>query len=1696
MTRLDTLRLTTRLRERLVRLAESHCSTPNDELRRAAIDMWRGGSAAALVGEPWVEGAFGAESASDTIGSLRDRGVVGAGLVAQLARSGAVPTNRPLYRHQLEAIVSAARSRDGDARALIVSAGTGAGKTESFLLPMLNDIYTHPRGDAEGVAAIVLYPMNALVADQVDRIGNWLSGQNSVRVFHFTSETPERFPRESEVPVHDARVLSRQQARGLETWDGRAVDREAPLRVPDILVTNYSMLEYILCRPQDHRLLGRALRTVVLDEAHLYTGTLAAEMTLLLRRLLNRCGRAADDVLFVATSATLGDGSAEQLEERLSVFASTIFSRSREGVRAIVGRRAHVEMRHAEVSTPDSQVAAVLATVPDVATLARDAGHNDELRRDRADAAALIERLGEIAPLTAAERAAAEDRPALVLYHALPKLAATHRLDAALWNQSKCRLDALAGEVFPDVDDEPLRIRACQSLLNLGAQARQSLNELPLIPHRLHVPVRAPTPLILCLNGACPGTPRPFRSRGALGTGPRERCEHCGSATLKVVRCGACGEPGLAGRIVDVRVLSTVRIGAVQEGEAGSFLADVEPRPSSVGCHHIDFRDAERVGEDDSDTVALVSLREGCHRCGAKKQAVENFEADETVPLSVAAETVVSEAPAMTGNQGGALPADGRRLLAFSDSRTGAAKLGPMLSTQHERFIFRTLIVEQLAGSATPEDLEHARQEVATLGGLAVLSLQQRRRLEEARELLASPVATCGALAEALQAAPMGNGVDLLSELLDAEQASKHRAGLWGREQREANRRAVARSVWPRLVREVASRPSRELTLETTGMVDLVYPGVESLLLPQTVASRLAADARSRLGQCWPMVMSLLLDSLRMDRVVTSGDSETDSEVFGDTGGLGRWCVLRGARAGGMVAFVPQTDGHRRFVFVSTVLARVGVDSPGEALVRDVLEAAFDQLRAMTAPWLLHEDQSTPTGSVPAFTLRLASIGIRRPEALFFSDKTGVVWSRAAEGCAPAPGCDDLVPVAAAALDEHPRIGRLRHEVGIEPSFRHALWADEHSAQLAAGENRRRQELFKAGMRNVLSCTTTMELGIDIGGLSAVMLANAPPGRASYTQRAGRAGRRTDGSSIVVTFCRRKPYDQAVFRNFGTWLSQPLREPRVLLSRARIAKRHLQSWLLGRFMQLSWQPGARAGAMTAFGRAADFAGVADVPPNWMEGQRAPVFALDSGVDSRCVEFMRWLRQPERAEDHGAAAALMSGTPLATVDSSAWLAFCDAAAQRVDEALAGLRRDVLAVREMWRDAVARDRRSEANAHHHKLKQLSTLTLIEVLSEKQFLPRYGFPVGVLRLRVHGPRFARHLRGEAEFRLERNSLLALSEYAPGSDVLVGGKIVSSRGLERGLVDGDSFGLREQLRYCSRKHVTVSTAPASSCGTCGENLDHAGWTDLLFVRHGFSTARSLPPTRGSSLSRVGWTTTAALQLERPSEHHDVGGARGLRARLAEGGELLAFNSGSEGAGFAVCTRCGYADSESSSARQLPGDFAEHVALHRDSGGCWPTPTGDRLPVLRRQFFAARIRTDVLVLDPHSAAASTAQTFWDQSLASSLGHALRVGGAQLLQVDVRELGATTVGVGTSGTAVVLFDAVPGGVGHCTELVERARDWMAAALQLVRGTPAHDASCRGACLECLLSFDAAQADVVDQLDREAARDVLALWLGS
>lgn len=216
------------------------------------------------------------------------------------------------YVHQMRAFERLCGSAP---RSTLIATGTGSGKTECFLYPILEHCFRQRQRKEEGIKAIVIYPMNALASDQARRIAKLIHGNGKLRG-HVTvgmyvgsggkeKKEETRAMGESHVITDHATLL------------------ESP---PDILLTNYKMLDYLLVRPRDSRLWERngpeTLKFVAVDELHTFDGAQGTDLACLLRRLKSRLKTPEGHLCCIGTSATMGDG--ESAQDILS-YASQIF---------------------------------------------------------------------------------------------------------------------------------------------------------------------------------------------------------------------------------------------------------------------------------------------------------------------------------------------------------------------------------------------------------------------------------------------------------------------------------------------------------------------------------------------------------------------------------------------------------------------------------------------------------------------------------------------------------------------------------------------------------------------------------------------------------------------------------------------------------------------------------------------------------------------------------------------------------------------------------------------------------------------------------------------------------------------------------------------------------------------------------------------------------------------------------------------------------------------------------------------------------------------------------------------------------------------------------------------------------------------------------------------------------------------------
>lgn len=1729
MQHIDALRLSEQLRDRLVNFSLSDSFTRDPRVRDICSRLWRASpTEGGLTGNLWVEGAFPAQSGDASLRSLVAEGVFDATLARTLARRDHFPLDRKLYKHQERAIRESAMVGKGRP-AFLITAPTATGKTESFVLPILSELFRHAR-QGSGMQCLILYPMNALVNDQVQRLYGWLSEQAApgITVFHFTSETPEDFSRAKGTPVwHECRMRTRQEARGLETHTGAKVrDGEPRGRVPDIVITNYSMLEYMLCRPQDAVFFGAGLRAVVLDEAHLYTGTLAAEISLLLRRLYQRCGVVPEQLLQFATSATFGDGDSEQLRR----FGSLLFSKKEQLVSVIEGQLDR-PMFDVRADCPQPSPAVLLEGEWNFGPTIEETPGRPEVAQLRVDVeqCSLLERqiysLVDAGSIDGAIKTA-EGRPARFLYRALRRSQIFKRLSEILWNSRHIELSELAEELWGRSDKETLA--ATIIMLRLGASARDGAGDLPLVPHRIHLLAKGNDALHVCLNDAC-SAPRDERllPLGAVLPARGDRCPHCGHAAISLWRCSNCGETVLAAEEDGF----TLRPVAGTKQSDARFLS-LSPAPGEV------LRVTPRTGQLSADGQLILYAINACTHCDAAVSDLSSFATGSPLVITILAETLLAALPDLPSGNNTILPARGRRILAFSDSRQEAARLGPRLSFQHELQVARTAIMSVV------EDLPATDAET--------IAYLKRKISETSAELAAakSPALkttlqfTLNDLQSRLSAAESGGAIadfaehlkqsPLLYEIRDAESAEEHDSSSWNRVTWEANCEKVRARTKQMLGRELARLARGETTLETLGLIEVTYPGLDRVQMPAQIKGVLPEATAQVLEPAWPGFLGALLDTCRTDGAITLGSYHDDKEYELGSELVAHW-MAKDSSGNFLNRFVGATKEQLRVRFAVSLLRAAGYDGDLFDRGRCVLEAAFDQLTTFAVPqgaapsngrfgWLEVEEQRTEQGvSVLAFRLNFSRLGLRRPADVFRCSVSGKIWPRSVLGCAPSPECfRSLEAVTQADLDDDPRIGRARGEFTDlgENVFRIGLWAEEHSAQLSPTENRRLQELFKAGILNVLSATTTMELGIDIGALNAVFISNVPPGKGNYLQRAGRAGRRTDGSSIVVTFARQRPYDRAVFYDFGKYLAKPLRRPRVLLDRERVVRRHVHAFLLGVFYQEIYPPGIAVGTMEAYGHLGEFLGLA-CPQYWDRGPKPSVGAFhvhyaphvtslpwwnaDLSASAPAVAFenhLAWLRK-DGFEGSRAFADLTRGTVLE--GKTDWLRFLDEAGAQFREACCYWRRYYEDYLRSWQEEA--DTRPKANALRYQMLNLYEMTVIEALADRLFLPRYGFPIGVHRLFVHRYDATKaKLRKEDRFRLERPSLLALREYVPGSELLVGGKVVTSRGLLKnwtGTNAKERIGQRGQLGRCEEGHryyeFTVGRS-LRACPICGRPAQGTP-RELLLPTHGFSTAGWDPPRRSRQVEIVGHVEQATLtftQSGTSKSAHDkrvenFGDIAGLTVEYREHGELLVFNEGERGQGFALCLFCGYSESEiDPSGGKLPRSFTRHAALFSSKKTKCAGAGGPHH--WRNQVLAARETTDLLLVDMHVPLGRFGR---EQTVVATLGLALQHAGAELLELNTRELGNLVVPAPPNGInlGVVLYDNVPGGAGHVAQLLRFGRELFEEARRKLYVDDAHNACCEFACLDCLLTFEAQSQMALGLLHRRHTLAVLDWMLG-
>jgi ATP-dependent helicase YprA (DUF1998 family) len=1700
-------RLVKRLQETLRGYIESAYPLSDPTLiraRRRLLEEEAGGHL--LAQEPYIETTTRYATSPKTYADLGLSEHV-AGLFSALAASPSAQSTPDdlrtvlypsMYLHQEKAF----REFLVHGRDIVVATGTGSGKTECFLVPMLGCLYDEaaqrPASFAQhGVRALILYPMNALVNDQLSRLRLLLGdpavatafqalgdGRRVPRFGMYTGRTPYPGPRKAArdaervkplldyylglSPEVEARLrqLGRYPAKDLKAfyaqhearrrtyqsekkagqeytdhnWECRLHtgpdDRELltrqemvhgagsrPGHAPDVLVTNYSMLEYMLMRPFERPIFAETKRwlqqdgaqlLLVLDEAHMYRGAKGAEVAFLIRRLRARLGihDRPDKLRVIATSASLGsDAKAVDTVKR---FAADIIGKQPDDFEAITGTR--------EVPRPAAPAPREVADL--LAGLDLDA-INEALDGPtlRAELAPLLPEGGSEIPT---EGEVLADLHASLAgkswVNQLVKEAAGHAV----------ALGELAERVFPG---HPQSRRALEALLTVGTLARRKPDDPGLVPTRVHGLFRGLHGLYACVNPACSGRqsePGEPALLGRLFTSPRSTCDSCGCRVFEIASCRSCGSPYLLaysqGDALDrLSFLWGETEGALYRMELLPVTPRYTDRTELLRVHlRTGYVDVDnRFPDDEVREVALwldgdrrrQATFDRCAMCQPDARArsrIYDFRTRGEQPFTALIEAQFAEQPPQKKDP--RLPNHGRKVLVFSDGRQKAARLAPALEHSHARDLFRQIL------ALTVHDL---KEQTGLTGMVWIYPAFVWLCAKKGFDPFPFPEKTSVTDDEDRRAI-----VEFRNHLHRVSGKTLEQAIQMGNRSRLKAISVFARALFEEMT-------DRYYSIHGLALATVEEDPEVSSMFDDFPAVGLDRDAAQSLFRAW---------------VRQHLERRSFSPHGAATAKLGEgWARPVGIDATNRRQVFP-------YRFEDFVLRVLGDDAAATDRVHDWFQKlirANELFESEDGLYFLNVDGLSLNLRLDSAWLRCVDCGRIHPEAL--------------DSCCPA--ClGKLVDADPDYLQS--RVGYYREQVvrafkvaALEPF---GLSTAEHSAQLTGqADDSAFNKVEEYELRfqdvpltdqdgqhlppiDVLSCTTTMEVGIDIGALSGVALRNVPPHVANYQQRAGRAGRRGRSIASVITYAHGTSHDAHFFDHPADIISGDVRAPIVYVENQQVLERHVHAYLVQRFFHERVPPDPRSYDL--------FGSLGTVEKFLSEAHPCSLLKLEAWMDDNAArlqgELAGWVPTFSFGLDE----------PIADVDATIANAIA-----RTKEHI----RRVLPVDEYTRREELKDLERES------LERRLEEPLLETLIGQAVFPRYAFPTDVVAFWVAKPRRPGDPPGKRSFDYEpqRDLQLALTEYAPGRSLTIDKWRFESAALYSPFEPTPEHTLKRRRPYascadCSWATMNEAMAQVTLCPVCG--------SDQL-TRMAFITPAGFAPDlnakrevdRGQAISYAGMTDRARLEPQDPPGDWLESGEGRLRQWTGPR-RLVMVNKGVGQRGFRVCPDCGRSEPEYGpgyTATKLMKGGAPTSHQHPLEKGLVCAGVADGPFYLGHEFPTDALLLRLQVSSPVQLGTNATTGLITRAARmglTSLVEALALAASRVLQIDEGELSGwwTPVMGGRPDEAqLYLYDLLPGGAGYARAVGDALGDVLDATEALL-----DSCDCPSSCYRCIRHY--------------------------
>jgi len=1453
---------------------------------------------------------------------------------------------RKLYLHQERAIRKAAAGKN-----LVVTTGTGSGKTESFLIPVINQLMKEKEEGTlgPGVRTLIIYPMNALVNDQVRRLRELLrdmDGESKITFGRFTGETKESFQDAkryyNEVediatqPLCENELISREQMRSTP---------------PNILITNYAMLEYLLLRPGDNIIFStenaKKWQYIVFDEAHSYNGAKAIEVSALIRRVKAMLMR--DDIKFILTSDTLGD---ENANDKIINFAESLcdapFDES-----SIIRSRTVAAKPVQETERLDFQMYRTLAEM---------------IRDGRADSEQIdcIKSFGH--PIESNE--ALDEMLYRIILH-----------DEFYYDVR----DVLFGNIITvreaarklDISEEDFT-----DFIAVASNAMRSGERL--FEAKYHMFLRGIEGVYVTLNPSnklfinkMDRYRENFFSTADPGYKAYEIsfCSNCNAIYIK-------GQVDEEGKLIqkskqndnynpEIYLLS---------GELEEDDTDYDENVYQICAVCGEIKKAASVGglqcghgkENINKLIKVAEKGKALHKCACchsvngQRSIIRPYYLGNEAATAVISTALYSELPGeqkkiniktyidplfgeeVETKEESVTPLS-KQFLAFSDNRQSAAYFATYLDNT-----YKDTLIKRILCQIVEEKSEAMEAGISLKNFISTVADQFKRN-------------------------------HVFPDVDDD---------------------TVLKEAWKAVLKEMSNYKARNSLMRIAGAVfelDLAVPRAP-------IGIDLTAE------EC-TMLFKQLSRDLMKDAAIEPGVNMTkaDEEAFAVSGHIQGYLEKMTTNKY-FLGWAPEEGRtNKRFKYIKKLLN-------GDAEKAKVLLTGswgYYSRAGYLVPHKFYRDT--------AFLLNPDKIIVRRQKQLFMCNECKRVSPYSIKGICDRPGCSgELIAYDYTKDRENDHYYNVYHNLEIMPMSVH-----EHTAQLDSEQAYEYQKKFRDKDINVLSCSTTFEMGVDVGSLETVFMRNMPPSPANYAQRAGRAGRSLQSAAYAVTYCPNNSHDLNYFKNPTAMIKGSIVPPSFNVSNDKIVLRHIF-----------------ASAFSFF---------------WKTNEH--LYKNTIGEFMECngfEEFRKYLSQhPVSLKNYLKAVVPEELQTYFEIDAYGWIkelfseekdGFCDYAITRYDADLEDLR---LALKRLAGSDTSQI--TESNAYEIARIQRSVNTiqntkLIEFLSKNNLIPKYGFPVDTVELQGVGRK-----NSGLKLSLSRDLLSAISEYAPESEIVADGKLIKSRYVRR--LSGHEWPKYNYMRCsnCETLNRSILVEDIQECRQCGSPLEGRKHSYII-PKFGFLMDNEEPGVVGMNkpertyrgvISYIGNEQDIEFNEYEINAHRVVLGSSKMDT-------LAVLNE----APFYICETCGYG-----LLREIPmGKVIEKVHDNANGYRCSNSK-------LVNHALGHEFKTDVALIK-----------FVDQDLrniheAWTILYSLIEGLSRSMNIDRNELSGCIQWYRdhehlSGNFAFVLFDNTPGGAGYVRQLTDPAvlKNMLREGAKVVNNCTCGGSEADTACYSCLCNY--------------------------